>query len=135
MQGKSCWFYDVQNEPSSPLKFQVPQWVQVHAVIDFIFSSFQILIRNSDRWLNKHVKINLIIVLWISKIEISWKIAKKVDFRKILDPIWDLVLKRVSKFVIPKFRDTLLVPKITKCEDLLYNRSECPDQKVEEFDL
>ena len=31
-----------------------------------------------------------------------------------------LVLKRVSKFVIPEFRDTLLVPKITKCGDLLY---------------
>ena len=44
---------------------------------------------------------------------------KKVDFRKNLDPIWNLVLKRVSKFVIPQFRDTLLVPKITKCEDLL----------------
>ena len=48
------------------------------------------------------------------------KIAKKVDFRKILDQIWDLVLKRVSKFVIPEFRDNLLVPKITKCGDLLY---------------
>ena len=31
-----------------------------------------------------------------------------------------LVLRRVSKFVIPEFRDTLLVPKITKCGDLLY---------------
>ena len=31
-----------------------------------------------------------------------------------------LVLKRVSKFVILEFRDTLLVPKITKCGDLLY---------------
>ena len=48
------------------------------------------------------------------------KIAKKVDFRKFLDPIWDLALKRVSKFVIPEFRDALLVPKITKCGDLLY---------------
>ena len=38
----------------------------------------------------------------------------------IMDPILDLVLKRVSKFVIPKFCDTLLVPKITKCGDLLY---------------
>ena len=43
-----------------------------------------------------------------------------MDFRKILDPIWDLVLKRVSKFVILEFRDALLVPKITKCGDLLY---------------
>ena len=43
-----------------------------------------------------------------------------MDFGKFLDPIWDLALKRVSKFVIPKFRDTLLVPKITKYEDLLY---------------
>ena len=32
-----------------------------------------------------------------------------------------LVLKRVSKFVILEFRDTLLVPKITKCGDLLYS--------------
>ena len=48
------------------------------------------------------------------------KLAKKVDFRKFLDPIQDLVLKRVSKFVIPKFCDTVLVPKITKCGDLLY---------------
>ena len=48
------------------------------------------------------------------------KIAKKVDFRKCLDPIWDLALKRVSKFVIPKFPDTLSIPKITKCGDLLY---------------
>ena len=47
--------------------------------------------------------------------------AKKVDFRKFLDPIQGLVLKRVSKFVIPKFRDTILVPKITKYGDLLYN--------------
>ena len=31
-----------------------------------------------------------------------------------------LVLKWVSKFVIPEFRDTLLAPKITKCGDLLY---------------
>ena len=52
------------------------------------------------------------------------KLAKKVDFRKFLDPIWDLVLKRVSKFVIPKFRDNLLVPKITKCGDLLYFYSQ-----------
>ena len=37
-----------------------------------------------------------------------------MDFRKFLDPIWDLALKRDSKFVIPEFRDTLLVPKITK---------------------
>ena len=43
-----------------------------------------------------------------------------MDFRKFLDQIWDLVLKRVSKFVIPEFRDTLLAPKITKCGDLLY---------------
>ena len=43
-----------------------------------------------------------------------------MDLRKFLDPIWDLVLKRVSKFVIPEFRDTLLVQKITKCGDLLY---------------
>ena len=49
------------------------------------------------------------------------KLTKKLDFRKILGPIWDLALKRVSKFVIPKFRDTLLVPKIMKCGDLLYN--------------
>ena len=48
------------------------------------------------------------------------KIAKKVDFRKFLDPVWDLALKRVSKFAIPEFRDDLLVPKITKCRDLLY---------------
>ena len=54
-------------------------------------------------------------VFWLSKNE---KLAKKVDFRKFLDPIWDLALKRVSKFVIPEFRDTLLVPKITKCGDL-----------------
>ena len=54
------------------------------------------------------------------------KIAKKVDFRKFLDPIWDLALKRVSKFVIPKFRDTLLVPKITNFGDLLYTeKSYC----------
>ncbi len=48
------------------------------------------------------------------------KLSKKVDFRKFLDPIWDLALKMVSKFVIPKFRDTLLVTKITKCGNLLY---------------
>ena len=58
---------------------------------------------------------------WLSKNE---KLAKKVDFRKSLDPIWDLALKRVSKFVIPEFRDTLLVPKITKCGDLLYHLGE-----------
>ena len=46
---------------------------------------------------------------------------KKVDFRKNLAPIWNLVLKRVSKFVIPQLRDTLLAPKITKCKDLLYS--------------
>ena len=57
----------------------------------------------------------------ISGKKIPKKLAKKVGFRKILDPIWDLVLKRVSKFVIPEFCDTPLVPKITKCGDLLYN--------------
>ena len=29
------------------------------------------------------------------QIEISGKLAKKVDFRKTLDPIWGFVLKRV----------------------------------------
>ena len=48
------------------------------------------------------------------------KLAKKVDFTNFLDPNWYLAVKRVSKFVIPEFRDTLLVPKITKCGDLLY---------------
>jgi hypothetical protein len=43
-----------------------------------------------------------------------------VDFRNFFDPIWDLALKKVSKFVIPEFHDTFLVPKITKCGDLLY---------------
>ncbi len=33
---------------------------------------------------------------------------------------WILVLKRVSKFVIPQFSDTLLVPKIMKFGDLMY---------------
>ena len=37
--------------------------------------------------------------------------AKKVDFRKFLDPIQGLVLKRVSKFVIPQFCDTLFGTK------------------------
>ena len=45
---------------------------------------------------------------------------KKVDFRKFLDPIRDLVLKIVSQFGIPEFRDYDLVPKITKYGDLLY---------------
>ena len=44
---------------------------------------------------------------------------EKGEFRKILDPILDLVLKRVSQFVIPIFCDTLLVPIIKKCGDLL----------------
>ena len=48
-----------------------------------------------------------------------------MDFRKFLDPIWDLALKMVSKFVIPEFRDTLLVLKITKCGDLLYIEYVC----------
>ena len=39
------------------------------------------------------------------------KLAKKVDFRKFLDPIWDLALKRVSKFVIHEFRHTLWYQK------------------------
>ena len=64
---------------------------------------------------------------------------KKVDFRKNLDPIWNLVLKRVSKFVIPQFRDTLLVPKIIKCEDLLYKgvimkRSQLGSERVFKHD-
>ena len=45
---------------------------------------------------------------------------KKWTLENFMDPILDLVLKRVSKFVIPKFRDTPLVSKITKCGDLLY---------------
>ena len=56
-----------------------------------------------------------------------------------MDTIWNLVLKRVSKFVIPdpEFRDTLLVPKITKCGDLLYSDSQLvlnlhlPPRKIE----
>ena len=55
----------------------------------------------------------------ISGKKISKELAKKVDFRNFVDPIWDLALKRDSKFVIPEFRDTLLVPKVTKCGDLL----------------
>ena len=35
------------------------------------------------------------IVVWLSKIEISWKLAKKVDFRKFLDPFWGFTLKTV----------------------------------------
>ena len=52
--------------------------------------------------------------------QINEKVAKKMDFRKFLDPIWDLALQMVSKFVIPEFRNTLLVSKITKYGDLLY---------------
>ena len=55
-----------------------------------------------------------------NKLKFCENLIKKVDFRKNLDSIWNLLLKRVSKFVIPQFRDTILVPKITKCEDLLY---------------
>jgi hypothetical protein len=48
-----------------------------------------------DKELKRHVKINLTIEFWFSKIEISWKLAKKVDFRKFLDPIWGFILKTV----------------------------------------
>ena len=50
---------------------------------------------NCYKYLYKHVKINLMIVFWFSKIEISWKIAKKVDFRIFLDPFWHFILKKV----------------------------------------
>ena len=56
-----------------------------------------------------------------------------MDFRKLLGPIWDLVLKRVSKFVIPEFRDTLLVPKITKCGDLLYSSPAVVWNRIKQF--
>ena len=52
---------------------------------------------------------------------ISWKLAKTGNFGNFLDPIRGFILKRVPQFVIPEFHDTLLVPKITKCGDLLYN--------------
>ena len=87
---------------------KIPNWVQNFSKVHF-FSYFFIQ--------------NAINCFWLSKNE---KLAKKVDFRKFLDPIWDLALKRVSKFVIPEFRDTLLVPKITKCGDLLYSYFNAP---------
>ena len=46
-------------------------------------------------WLNIYFKINLTIVFWVLKIEISWKLAKKVDFRNFLDPFWGFILKTV----------------------------------------
>ena len=49
------------------------------------------LIRISDRQVNKCLKVNIIVVFLLSKMEISGKIAKKVDFRKILDPIWGFI--------------------------------------------
>ena len=46
-------------------------------------------------WINSIVmsKYNLTIVL--SKIEVSWKLAKKGDFRKNVDPFWGFILKTV----------------------------------------
>ena len=50
-----------------------------------------------------------------------------MDFRKILDPILDLVLKRVSKFVIPEFRDTFWYQKSqnvgTSCSTYIRNKA------------
>ena len=40
-------------------------------------------------------------ISWLSKIEISWKLGKKGDFRKFLDPFWGFTLKTV-----PGFRDS-----------------------------
>ena len=50
---------------------------------------------------------SIIVVFWLSKIEISWKIAKKVDFRIFLAPIWGFSTKKgftfreSPNFVIP----------------------------------
>jgi len=34
-------------------------------------------------------------MFWLSKIEISWKSAKKEDFGNFLDPFWGFILKTV----------------------------------------
>ena len=60
-----------------------------------------------NKELNKHVKFGLIFAIWLSKIENLCKVAKKGKFRKSLDPIWGFLLKKVSQFVIPSFRETL----------------------------
>ena len=63
--------------------------------------------QNCYKHLNKHVKINILTVFWYSKIEILWKLAQKVDFRKILDPILGFSTKKgftireSPNFVIP----------------------------------
>ena len=38
------------------------------------------------------------IISWLSKIEISWKLAKKGDFRKFLDPFLGFTLKTLPGF-------------------------------------
>ena len=58
---------------------------------------------------------------WVQNFPIFSYFSKNEKLAKKVEGIWNLALKRVSKFVFPKFRDTLLVPKITKCRDLLYD--------------
>ena len=47
--------------------------------------------------------------------------AKKGTLQNFWTQFGILYYKEVSKFVIPAFRYKLLVPKITKCRDLLYS--------------
>ena len=43
-------------------------------------------IQTCDKYLDKHVKIIFTIIFWVSKVEISWKLAKKGDSGNVLDP-------------------------------------------------
>ena len=54
------------------------------------------------KYLDKHVKIFFTIIFWVSKIKISWKLAKKGDFGNILDPFQGFTLKTVLRIHDPR---------------------------------
>ena len=78
-------------------------------------------ITNFDKWIDKHVKTNLTIIFWLSKIKISQKSAKKWTLEIFWTHFGVLYKKHSSEFMILAFHDYLLEQKITKCEDLLYH--------------
>ena len=76
--------------------------------------------KNYYKYHNKHDKINIMIVFWFSKIEISWKLAKKGDFRKFVNQFLDFTLKRVPEINAPHIYENLLEPKLWLIEKRNY---------------
>ena len=75
------------------------KWYNYRRRLEISAAEFKIHIRG--KYLDKHVKIFFTIIFWVSKIKISWKLAKKGDFGNILDPFQGFTLKTVLRIHDP----------------------------------